>query len=591
MNHFRWSGNRHKRRNSASSIGMESESQDYNQPKKQQQTVPELYISSPLNGVPGTLNAVAAHVAALSHGMADSSTPICPSVYSHELSLSSGFTATSEERALAIQARAVGTLVFLSNPYYGSTRCLKELQQCKANLSAAMILDAGLGVAEKTFDRSIYPFCDGDSQKFAFWSRRAEQANSFMGGMEKLHCSNLSFSKFTCDRCFDNSNSVCTSCSDFNQHMNNPSFLSSVRALAGVINQLAPTLIQSAVSASLDTMIEPIEYRTEGPLGVTTPTASGVTDYSNQSSVHSPSDADKKRLSATARNPIFDDVDDIDMATYAQLQQQHNQQQASSNHRNSLTHKLKAGFNSFMHKTGAHSTSHNNEPLVQRDSGNNNMFFSSSPVTAYDDDEVAKEIGEISALLMEDDDEEEPVVFMYSSEEEGVTRHPDAIAMLPKQQRLKGVIYVVDGVRKKWDGRQWRRLCTIASGCSAASRGTTPFCVAHGRVPECKQADCKNLPMANSRRCEVHGRKSSKSKKKESTTSSTSSSTWPSPIDGRCQFKTALGDLCGNSIADARTAPLCTPCWCCVTGYEWKNDTAAITDVVGAAMASMTLSL
>jgi hypothetical protein len=150
---------------------------------------------------------------------------------------------------------------------------------------------------------------------------------------------------------------------------------------------------------------------------------------------------------------------------------------------------------------------------------------------------------------------------------------------------------VVDGVRKKWDGRQWRRLCTIPSGCSAASRGTSPFCVAHGRVRECKHPDCTNLPMPKSRRCEVHShsRKSTKSKKSKNV--SDESEAWPSPVDGHCQFKTALGDLCGNSIADVRTAPLCTPCWCCVTGYELNADTAANADVVGAAMASMTLSL
>jgi hypothetical protein len=157
---------------------------------------------------------------------------------------------------------------------------------------------------------------------------------------------------------------------------------------------------------------------------------------------------------------------------------------------------------------------------------------------------------------------------------------------------------VVDGVRKKWDGRQWRRLCTAPQGCSAASRGTTPFCVAHGRVPECKHPDCTNPPMQKSRRCEMHQRKTSKSKKSKvghtsdkAGLTSSAGPAWPAPVDGLCQFKTALGDLCGNSIADARTAPLCTPCWCCVTGYELNAETAANTDVVGAAMASMSLSL
>jgi hypothetical protein len=100
---------------------------------------------------------------------------------------------------------------------------------------------------------------------------------------------------------------------------------------------------------------------------------------------------------------------------------------------NSLSHKLKAGFNSFMHK---HSSSHAPDPvpLVQRDRRDSHTMFFSTPANTYaDDDEISKEIG---SLLMEDGDEleDEPVVYMYSSEEPDVAKHPDAIKLLPKQQ-------------------------------------------------------------------------------------------------------------------------------------------------------------
>jgi hypothetical protein len=49
-----------------------------------------------------------------------------------------------------------------------------------------------------------------------------------------------------------------------------------------------------------------------------------------------------------------------------------------------------------------------------------------------------------------------------------------------KEVRIKGTIYVIGGERKKWDGRQWRLVCCV-DGCTAATRSTTNFCIAHGR--------------------------------------------------------------------------------------------------------------
>jgi hypothetical protein len=55
-----------------------------------------------------------------------------------------------------------------------------------------------------------------------------------------------------------------------------------------------------------------------------------------------------------------------------------------------------------------------------------------------------------------------------------------------KDLRIKGAVYVVGDERKKWDGRQWRRVCAV-EGCCSAARGTTEFCIVHGRDEDLAQ--------------------------------------------------------------------------------------------------------
>ncbi|CAK9019300.1 tRNA-specific adenosine deaminase 1, partial [Durusdinium trenchii] len=55
-----------------------------------------------------------------------------------------------------------------------------------------------------------------------------------------------------------------------------------------------------------------------------------------------------------------------------------------------------------------------------------------------------------------------------------------------KDQRQKGVVYIIHGESKRWDGRQWRRLCVVEN-CHSAARGATDFCICHGKG-ELKQA-------------------------------------------------------------------------------------------------------
>jgi hypothetical protein len=62
-----------------------------------------------------------------------------------------------------------------------------------------------------------------------------------------------------------------------------------------------------------------------------------------------------------------------------------------------------------------------------------------------------------------------------------MTVNCEASAMPDKSLRVVGGIYMIAGERKKWDGRQWRRIC-CAGMCSAASRGTEKYCAAHLRT-------------------------------------------------------------------------------------------------------------
>jgi hypothetical protein len=56
----------------------------------------------------------------------------------------------------------------------------------------------------------------------------------------------------------------------------------------------------------------------------------------------------------------------------------------------------------------------------------------------------------------------------------------DQSVKVSKEVRIKGAVYVFGNERKKWDGRQWRLVCSV-EGCTAATRSMANFCIAHGR--------------------------------------------------------------------------------------------------------------
>lgn len=49
-----------------------------------------------------------------------------------------------------------------------------------------------------------------------------------------------------------------------------------------------------------------------------------------------------------------------------------------------------------------------------------------------------------------------------------------------KELRVKSAVYITKKFSKRWDGRQWRRLCIVAA-CHSAARGSTDFCISHGK--------------------------------------------------------------------------------------------------------------
>jgi hypothetical protein len=71
----------------------------------------------------------------------------------------------------------------------------------------------------------------------------------------------------------------------------------------------------------------------------------------------------------------------------------------------------------------------------------------------------------------------------------------EAGATPDKSLRVVGGIYMIAGERKKWDGRQWRRVC-CAGNCGAASRGTDKYCTVHLRTHSQQQQQQEQLHQA-----------------------------------------------------------------------------------------------
>ena len=76
---------------------------------------------------------------------------------------------------------------------------------------------------------------------------------------------------------------------------------------------------------------------------------------------------------------------------------------------------------------------------------------------------------------------------------------------IKKSERVKGQIYVVKGVRKKWDGRRFARCCLVPS-CSKLSQGATMYCKAHGGGRRCSQTGCDVAARGGKKHCSTHVR-------------------------------------------------------------------------------------
>lgn len=83
------------------------------------------------------------------------------------------------------------------------------------------------------------------------------------------------------------------------------------------------------------------------------------------------------------------------------------------------------------------------------------------------------------------------VVAEFVSNRAKAAKVVNCASLPPKATRQHGYVYIVEstGETKKWDGRQWRRLCVVEQ-CHSAARGAGDFCISHskGRLVE----DCVN---------------------------------------------------------------------------------------------------
>lgn len=70
--------------------------------------------------------------------------------------------------------------------------------------------------------------------------------------------------------------------------------------------------------------------------------------------------------------------------------------------------------------------------------------------------------------------------------------------------RVKGQIYVVKGVRKKWDGKRFARCC-VTLGCPKLAQGATKYCKAHGGGSRCCVDNCPRAARGGSYYCANHG--------------------------------------------------------------------------------------
>lgn len=69
--------------------------------------------------------------------------------------------------------------------------------------------------------------------------------------------------------------------------------------------------------------------------------------------------------------------------------------------------------------------------------------------------------------------------------------------------RVKGEIYIVGGIKKKWDGSRFARCCQVLN-CCKHSQGASLYCKVHGGFVKCKKSGCTNKRRGGSVFCNSH---------------------------------------------------------------------------------------
>lgn len=69
--------------------------------------------------------------------------------------------------------------------------------------------------------------------------------------------------------------------------------------------------------------------------------------------------------------------------------------------------------------------------------------------------------------------------------------------------RVPGKIYIVKGVRKRWDGTRFARVCTFGN-CMKLSQGKSQLCKFHSSGRRCRYSGCNRLVRKGRLTCNVH---------------------------------------------------------------------------------------
>jgi len=198
---------------------------------------------------PGAMNAVYCIVNALRFGVDEHKQPLCPATYlpggkndmyiwTDKEQLGDVVGQNWAEELTTAQKKAAMSFFMLSNAYFGSNECCRELyfgESKRLNYVPVTLEDHGL-TAEQFEERKPRMKCDFDRNDFDSWESKRDTAQRMYLEKQGAHA-NLDLTQWTCSECVDTRDTICSTCTDWkNQHNDSmPKLLGMVKALARFI--------------------------------------------------------------------------------------------------------------------------------------------------------------------------------------------------------------------------------------------------------------------------------------------------------------------------------------------------------------------